>query len=82
MFLYLFLLTSLALAVPEGKVIFDNNCLRCHQEGSKKPLSYLMREYKGRADAIMVLAKQCPWGRNLSDMEIEIVSRWIAGEEK
>ncbi|WP_340690468.1 cytochrome c [Hydrogenobacter thermophilus] len=81
-FIYTAFLVGFAFAVSEGQMIFENNCLRCHQEGSKKPLSYLKKEYKGRADAIMVLAKQCPWGRNLSDMEIEMVSRWIAGEEK
>ncbi|MEZ0360352.1 MAG: cytochrome c [Hydrogenobacter sp.] len=80
--LYIVLFLSYAFAVPEGQMIFENNCLRCHQEGSKKPLSYLKKEYKGRSDAVMILAKQCPWGRNLSDMEIEIVSKWIAGEDK
>jgi len=78
---HLLLLFSFALAKPEGQIIFENNCLRCHQEGSKKPLSYLKKEYKGRADAVMVLAKQCPWGQGLSDMEIEIVSKWLAGEK-
>jgi len=29
----------------------------------------------------MELAKRCPWGRGLSNMEIEIVSKWLAGKE-
>lgn len=78
---YILFLLGIVFAKPEGQIIFENSCLRCHQEGSKKPLSYLKKEYKGRADAVMVLAKQCPWGRNLSDMEIEIVSKWLAGEK-
>ncbi len=47
----------------------------------KKPLSYLKEKYRGKPEAVMELAKRCPWGRGLSNMEIEIVSKWLAGKE-
>ncbi len=74
------LLFSLALAsASEGELIFKNSCQRCHLEGSKKPLSYLKQKYKGKPEAVMELARNCPWGKGLSQMEIELVSRWLAG---
>ncbi|WP_448588416.1 c-type cytochrome [Thermocrinis sp.] len=76
---YVFLL-SIGFAKPEGQVVFENSCLRCHQPDSKKPLSYLQKKYKGKAQEVVELAKRCPWGRGLSDLEIELVSRWIAGD--
>ncbi|MFN3976120.1 MAG: cytochrome c [Aquificaceae bacterium] len=73
-------LVSLALA-SDGEVIFKNSCMRCHTEKDKKPLSYLKEKYKGKSKEVMELAKRCPWGRGLSSLEIEIVSKWLAGEE-
>ncbi len=63
----------------EGEIIFKNSCMRCHTERDKKPLSYLKEKYKGKPEEIMELAKRCPWGQGLSDMEIELVSKWISG---
>ncbi|RMH05498.1 MAG: cytochrome c [Aquificota bacterium] len=73
------MLLSLACAKEAGQVIFENSCKRCHGEGSPKPLSYLQQKYKGNPQAIIHMAKACPWGRRLSEMEIELVSKWIAG---
>ena len=77
--LFLALIFSFGFAKPEGQVIFENSCLRCHQPNSNKPLSYLQKKYKGKAEEVMELAKRCPWGKGLSELEIELVSRWIAG---
>ncbi len=77
-FYHLLLLANLCLA-SEGELIFKNSCMRCHTDKNKKPLSYLREKYKGRPEAVMELAKRCPWGRGLSGMEIELVSRWLAG---
>ncbi|RMH80852.1 MAG: cytochrome c [Acidobacteria bacterium] len=74
----LLLMSTFTFAKPPGEVIFQNSCERCHAEGSKKPLSYLRQKYRSNPQGIMELAKVCPWGKNLSDMEIELVSRWIA----
>ncbi|MCS6957074.1 MAG: cytochrome c [Aquificaceae bacterium] len=63
----------------EGELIFKNSCMGCHTDKDKKPLSYLKEKYKGKPDAVMQLAKRCPWGQGLSDMEIELVSKWLAG---
>ena len=68
------------MAKPEGQVIFENSCLNCHQPDSKKPLSYLQKKYKGKAEEIKELAKRCPWGKGLSEFEIELVSKWLSGE--
>ncbi|MEW6655273.1 MAG: cytochrome c [Aquificota bacterium] len=65
----------------DGEMIFKNFCMRCHTEKDKKPLSYLKEKYRGKPEAVMELAKRCPWGRGLSNMEIEIVSKWLAGKE-
>jgi cytochrome c551/c552 len=65
----------------DGEMIFKNYCMRCHTEKDKKPLSYLKEKYKGKPEAVMDLAKKCPWGIGLSNMEIEIVSKWLAGNE-
>ena len=74
------LLRNLALA-SDGEVIFKNFSMRCRTEKDKKPLSYLKEKYRGKPEAVMELAKRCPWGRGLSNMEIEIVSKWLAGKE-
>ncbi|MFN3599259.1 MAG: c-type cytochrome [Aquificaceae bacterium] len=63
----------------EGEMIFKNSCIRCHTEKDKKPISYLKERYKGKPEEIKELAKRCPWGKGLSDMEIELVSNWLAG---
>ncbi len=73
------LLIQLGFSKPEGQILFEENCLKCHGENSRKPLSYLKREYKGKPDEIKELAKRCPWARNLSDKEIDIISKWLAG---
>jgi len=67
------LLVSLGFA-SEGKLIF-----KCHTDKDKRPLGYLKEKYKGKPEAVMELAKRCPWGQGLSDMEIELVSKWLAG---
>ncbi|MFN3871117.1 MAG: c-type cytochrome [Aquificaceae bacterium] len=73
-----FLLTGCAFS-SEGEMIFKNSCMRCHTEKDKKPLSYLKEKYKNKPEEIKELAKRCPWGQGLSDMEIELVSKWLAG---
>ncbi|MEN3034170.1 MAG: cytochrome c [Aquificaceae bacterium] len=65
----------------EGETIFRNSCLGCHQENSRKPLSFLKQKYKNRSLEVIQLAKNCPWGKNLSDLEIELVSKWLADEK-
>ncbi|ADC89470.1 hypothetical protein Thal_0837 [Thermocrinis albus DSM 14484] len=70
----------LAYSKEDGRVIFENACLRCHTENSSKPLRYLMEKYKGKAEEVKALARRCPWGKGLSDMEIDLVSRWLAGQ--
>ncbi len=72
------LLVSLGFA-SEGELIFKNSCIRCHTDKDKKPLSYLKEKYRGKPEAVMELAKRCPWGQGLSEMEIELVSKWLAG---
>lgn len=64
----------------DGETIFRNSCIGCHQENSKKPLSYLKQKYRGRSLEVVQLAKNCPWGKNLSELEIELVSKWLANE--
>lgn len=79
------LLLSLSLAgfvfASEGELIFKNSCLRCHTDKDRKPLSYLKEKYRGKPEEVMKLAKICPWGRGLSEMEIEIVSKWLSESE-
>ncbi len=69
-----FLLMGFAFSL-EGEMIFKNSCIRCHTEKDKKPLSYLKVKYKDKPEEIKELAKRCPWGKGLSDMEIELVSK-------
>lgn len=78
--LILTLLFSTAVAKPEGQIIWESQCQRCHQPGSSKPLSYLKQKYKGNPQGIEEMAKVCPWGKGLSEMEIELVSKWISGD--
>ena len=73
-------LTSFVFA-SEGELIFKNSCMRCHTDRDRKPLSYLKEKYKGKPEAVMELAKRCPWGKGLSDMEIEIVSKWLSNSK-
>ncbi len=77
-FYVLLLLTNLAFA-SEGELIFKNSCMGCHTDKDKKPLSYLREKYKGKPEAVMELVKRCPWGQGLSEMEAELVSKWLAG---
>ncbi|MEN3028810.1 MAG: cytochrome c [Aquificaceae bacterium] len=74
-----FLLVTGCTFASEGELIFKNSCMRCHTEKDKKPLNYLKEKYRGKPEAVRELAKNCPWGRGLSDMEIELVSKWLAG---
>jgi len=80
---YLFIITlsflSLAVSKPEGQILFEKNCLKCHGENSRKPLSYLKKEYRGKPDEIKYLAQRCPWARGLSEKEIDTIARWLAG---
>ncbi len=80
-YLMLFLLVSIGVsfAKPEGQKLFEANCLKCHGENSRKPLSYLKKQYKGKPEEVKELSKQCPWGRHLSEKEIDLISRWLAG---
>ncbi len=73
------LFISFSYGKSEGQKLFEQNCLRCHGENSRKPLSYLKRTYKGKPEEIKELAKQCPWGRHLSEEEIDLISKWLAG---
>ncbi|MEJ5339682.1 MAG: c-type cytochrome [Aquificaceae bacterium] len=77
LFAVLFLI-NLSFAV-EGELIFKNSCMRCHTDKDKKPLGYLKEKYKGKPEAVAELARRCPWGQGLSEMEIELVSKWLAG---
>ncbi|MCS7261801.1 MAG: cytochrome c [Aquificaceae bacterium] len=74
----LLLLTGFALS-SEGEIIFKNSCMGCHTEKDRKPLKYLKEKYKGKPQAVAELAKRCPWGQGLSELEIELVSKWLAG---
>lgn len=71
------LLINLGFA-EEGELIFKNSCMRCHTDKDKKPVSYLKEKYKGKPEAVMDLIKRCPWGQGLSEMEAELVSKWLA----
>ena len=76
---YMLLLFINLCFASEGELIFKNSCMRCHTDKDKKPLSYLKEKYKGKPEVVMELAKRCPWGQGLSDMEVELVSKWLAG---
>lgn len=65
-------------ATPEGKLLFENHCLKCHAQGSSKPLGYLKSKYKNNAEGVLRLAKRCPWGRGLSEMEIRLIAEWLS----
>ncbi len=69
----------ISLAVPEGRLLFENHCLRCHTEGSKKPVSYLKRKYRNNTRGVLELARRCPWSRGLSEMEIGVIAEWLSG---
>lgn len=75
----LLILISLSFAESEGHYLFKNHCLRCHAENSPKPIPYLKSKYKGNKDAVIQMAKRCPWGKGLSDMEIEVIAEWLSG---
>ncbi len=77
--LLLFIL-GLSFGKPEGQVIWETQCQRCHVGEGKKDLNYLRQKYRNNPQGIRDLAKVCPWGKSLSDMEIELVSKWIAGK--
>ncbi len=79
--LALFLFSYISSATPEGRLLFENHCIRCHAEGSKKPLSLLRKKYRGNPSGVVDLAKRCPWGRGLSDMEIKVIADWLTREE-
>ncbi len=76
---YMLLLFINLCFASEGELIFKNSCMRCHTEKDRKPLSYLKEKYKGKPEAVMELTKRCPWGQGLSEMEAELVSKWLAG---
>ena len=71
-------LSYISFAVPEGKLLFDNHCLRCHTPESKKPVSYLKKKYKNNTEGVLELARRCPWGRAISDMEIRLIAEWLS----
>ncbi len=71
--------TYMSFAVPEGKVLFENHCLRCHAQDSPKSVKYLKSKYKGNPSGVVELAKRCPWGQGLSEMEIKLIAEWLSG---
>lgn len=79
--LLILLMASIVFAKSEGQALFESQCLRCHTEKSQKPVSLLKQKYKGKPQEVAELAKRCPWGKGLSDMEVELVSKWLAGLE-
>ncbi|WP_457601221.1 c-type cytochrome [Hydrogenivirga sp.] len=74
-------LSYISFALPEGKVLFENHCLRCHAPGSPKPVEFLRSKYRSNAEGVLKLAKRCPWGRGLSDMEIRAIAEWLSGKK-
>lgn len=76
--LTLLFLIDLALALPEGEVLFKSHCIRCHAQGSEKPLGYLRDKFRGNPEGVVQLAKRCPWGQGLSDMEIKLIAEWLS----
>jgi len=73
--------TYISSAVPEGKLLFENHCLKCHAQGSNKPLGYLREKYRNNPAGVVELAKRCPWGRGLSEMEIKLIAEWLSKGE-
>ncbi len=78
--LFLILLVSPALA-SDGRVLFEAHCIKCHAPGSPKPLSFLKKKFKNNPQAVVNLAKRCPWGRGLTEMEIKTIAEWLAGKK-
>ncbi len=77
--LFITLVIGFSSGKPDGQRLFEANCLRCHGEDSQKPLSYIKSTYRGKPEEIKKLSKQCPWGKHLSEKEIDLISRWLAG---
>ncbi len=73
-------LVQIALS-SEGKVLFETHCMKCHAQNSPKPLTYLKEKYRNNPQAVINLAKRCPWGRDLSEMEIKIIAEWLSGKK-
>ncbi len=77
----LLLLLLPALSLAEGRDLYEHHCIRCHREDSAKPTEFLKAKFRGKPEAIVELSERCPWGRNLSRMEIEIIAEWLSGVE-
>jgi len=80
MFLLL-LITYVSFPSPEGRALFENHCVRCHAPGSPKPVGYLKNKYRNNAEGVLELARRCPWGKGLSDMEMKLIAEWLSGEK-
>jgi len=77
----LLVLTLSCAAVAGGKDLYEHHCLRCHTENSQTPTSLIRDRFRGNPEGIVELSKRCPWGRSLSEMEIELIAEWLSSEE-
>ncbi|EDP76014.1 cytochrome c [Hydrogenivirga sp. 128-5-R1-1] len=73
--------TYMSFSSPEGRTLFENHCIRCHAPGSPKPLKFLREKYRDNAEGVLELAKRCPWGKGLSDMEMRLIAEWLSGKK-
>jgi len=78
MFLGVTSLLYIAFASPEGEVLFKNHCIKCHAPGSPKPVKFLKSKYSKNPEGVLELAKRCPWGKGLSEMELKLIAEWLA----
>ncbi|RLJ70968.1 cytochrome c553 [Hydrogenivirga caldilitoris] len=77
----LLFLINAAFAVHEGEILFKNHCIKCHAQDSKKPLKYLRQKFQNNPEGVIQLAKRCPWGQGLSDMEVKLIAEWLSGSK-
>ncbi len=74
-------LCGVSLASSEGEDLFRANCLKCHRDNSPAPVFLMKEKFRGKPELIVELAKKCPWGKNLSELEVELIAEWLSGEE-
>ncbi len=74
----LILLISLSFSLS-GRELFFKNCIRCHYEGSRLPLSYLKKEYRGEYETVLELINRCPFGRGLTKEQKEAIAKFLSG---
>jgi len=41
----------------------------------------LKNKYRNNAEGVLELARRCPWGKGLSDMEMKLIAEWLSGEK-